>query len=64
VQRNETALTFDPIVDGGCDGSAACKAERHIHGCFADRLGNCDHPSEHLRVRVEPQESGGVRFVR
>lgn len=34
-----------------CDGSPACKADRHVHGCFADR-GDCDHPSEHAREGV------------
>lgn len=37
VQAAEAVLAarlFDPIVDGGCDGSKACRAEIHIHGCF------------------------------
>lgn len=30
-----------------CDGSSECKAEEHVHGCFADE-GNCDEPAEHF----------------
>lgn len=41
--------SFDPIVDGGCDGSSGCRAVVHIHGCFADNGENCDNRYEHTR---------------
>ena len=32
-----------PAVE--CDGSFACQADVHVHGCWADH-GNCDEPTE------------------
>lgn len=29
-----------------CDGSASCRAQTHVHGCFADR-GGCDDSDAH-----------------
>jgi hypothetical protein len=48
-----------------CDGSAACGAPVHMHGCFSDNGRNCDHPSEHLRVGLRVDDDGRLaRFER
>jgi hypothetical protein len=51
---SEPRTGSDPIVDGGCDGSSACKAETHIHGCYAD-AGNCDEPGEYHAAVVSEE---------
>lgn len=37
----------------GCDGSLACPAPAHEHGCHADTLGRCDEPSEHVAAAAD-----------
>jgi hypothetical protein len=38
-------------MEGGtavtCTGSGDCTASPHIHGCYADRDGDCERPFEH-----------------
>ena len=36
-----------------CDGSSECRAETHVHGCFAD-FGRCDEPNEHRSAASKP----------
>ena len=31
-----------------CDGSSYCEAEKHVHGCFSDRIdADCDDRDQH-----------------
>lgn len=40
---------------GKCDGSSACEATVHIHGCYADNDSvPCDDPAEHEPVITPP----------
>jgi hypothetical protein len=47
MNASRSSLGVATIV---CDGSAACDAAEHVHGCFADK-GTCDQPLEHAAGR-------------
>lgn len=36
-----------PGFEVPCDGSSACVAPVHEHGCYADLNGSCNYPGEH-----------------
>lgn len=52
TSRSQASEVLAYLNDAGyrvvhkCDGSDACKAESHIHGCYGDH-GSCDAPDEH-----------------
>lgn len=40
-------LHYDGCRDRACTGDPDCTSGRHVHGCYADAIGLCDHPEEH-----------------
>lgn len=48
--------TDDEFAPGECDGSSACSAARHVHGCYTrHRADQCDSPDEYGHLTSEPQ---------
>jgi hypothetical protein len=64
VRTAEAALAALADACPGCDGSGACPAPAHQHGCFADTEGHCNDPGEHGERTVETAEEWeyGIRM--